>query len=124
MLPLLLSSIVIPAMALSFFAGLRAAYSKDGICKILLTGSLDLCILSIGIAGGVFQNFNTVTGSATYSVFVVLFELLLAMVITVITKRGPEMGIIIEWKRALLTLGIGLLAIGFPACLLISFARP
>jgi len=124
MLPLILSSIIIPSLALVFFAGMRAAYGVDGVCKILLAANLDLCVLSIGIAGGIFQNFKTLPDAGVYSAFVLLIELTLAMSVAVITNRGREMGIIEEWKRALWTLGLGVIAISFPGCLILVYGRP
>jgi hypothetical protein len=124
MLPLVLSSVVIPAAALLFFVMLRAADSSDGICKILLAGSLDLSILSIGIAGGIFQNFKGMPDAGVYSPCILIAELILAASITVVTKRGREMGIIEEWKRALWALGLGVIAIAFPGCLILVYGRP
>src|ERR1700735_1817782 len=119
MMALLISSIVIPAGALVVFIGFRAADSPDGICKILITGSLDLCILSIGIAGAIFYNLKDQPNSAVYSPLVLIIEFGLATGITIIMKRGRAMGIIEEWQQALWTLGLGVVAIGFPAGLLL-----
>jgi hypothetical protein len=124
MLALLISSIVIPAGTLIVFVGWRAADSSDGICKILITGSLDLCILSIGIAGAIFYNLKGQPNAAVYSPLVLLIEFGLAIGITIIVKRGTAMGIIEEWQKALWTLGFGVVAIGFPAGLLLAFGRP
>jgi hypothetical protein len=124
MLPLLISSIVIPAGALVVFIGFRAADSSEGICRILITGSLDLCILSIGIAGAIFYNLKDQPNSAVYSPLVLIIEFGLATGITIIMKRGRAMGMIEEWQQALWTLGLGVVAIGFPAGLLLVFGRP
>jgi hypothetical protein len=124
MLPLLISSIVVPALALIVFTGFRAADSPDGICRILITGSMDLCILSIGIAGAIFNNLKDQKDAAVYSPLVLIIEVGLAMGITIIMKRGAAMGIIEEWQRALCTVGLGIVAIGFPAGLLYVFGRP
>lgn len=124
MLPLVLSSVVVPSMALIFFAVLRAASSRDGVWTIFLAGSLDLCILSIGIAGSIFQNFKDMPYAGVYSSFVLLIELLVAATITLITNRGAEMGIIKEWQRALCALFLGSFGIAFPGCLILRFGRP
>jgi hypothetical protein len=123
MLPLVLSSIVIPAAPFAVLTVFRAANSQEGICKILLAGSLDLSILSVGIAGGIFENFKNMPNAGVYSPCVVLAELLLVASITLISNRGREMGIIEEWKRAFWALGFGFVSVAFPSCLILIYGR-
>lgn len=117
---LILSSVVVPVLALVVFILFRAAGGEEGVWAILAAASLDLCSLSLGIAGATFPNIKL---ESPYLAILLLIEVIIGISVTLINKRGPQLGLISDWKRGTLALTLGVVAVTFPACILAMFGR-
>jgi len=123
MVPLLLSSVVIPVLVLVFFALSRATTRRESLATSVVGASFDLCIVSIGIAGSMFQNLRKVPDASTYAVAVLMSELILTQFVAFVDKRSLSLGIHKTWQRVSVCLGVGVLAVAIPSGVLMRFGR-
>ena len=89
----ILSAVGLPFMALTFFVILGAAFSTAGIWKVLSHAGLDLCRISLGIAGAMFLDVKA-RGAGTTAVL--FLQLILAACAMLVQKRALELGIVRE----------------------------
>ncbi len=54
----ILSAVGLPFLAIIFFSILESAFSSKGLWIVLAETGMDLCRISIGIAGAVFLTFK------------------------------------------------------------------
>jgi hypothetical protein len=123
---LVLSAVGWPFCALVFFALLESAYSTDGVWVLLTKTGLDLCRISIGVAGAISIDLHVAKADGTQqsytptmAVGMLMLELILAAAAILIERRATDMGITRQDYRAFSILGIGLFSIAVPAGLIV-----
>jgi len=116
MAELFMSSVVIPGVAVILFSIIEALGGSNTLWQQAKRVGLDLCILSIGIVGGLFSNvrvasqFGT-TATPQLSVLLVLINLMLAGSIMLIDKR-------FQWDerlKACLSVFFGVVTVAIPS---------
>ncbi len=117
---LLLSAIVIPVMAVVFFAVLEAAYTQDTIWRVLSKTGSDLCTLSVGIVGGMFLNAqlqNQIGQGAApiVGIAIVLLNLILASTVMLVQRRFQTMSLD---TKAYISIFLGVITIAVPTGIL------
>lgn len=114
------SAVGIPVMALVLFSVLRSVSGSIGFWETLSGASLDLCIVSIGIIGGIFMNAPLLDAmdraGPVVAILVVLVNMTLAGFVMLIQRRVQSYG---ERFKASLCLFLGILAVGIPSGLIV-----
>ena len=114
----ILSSIGLPCLALFFFSLLEAVFSQVGIWEVLSKAGLDLCRVSIGIAGATFFDVS-VSAAGTVATAVLLIELLFVAFAMLVDRRATDLGIVRQSTRAFGILACGIAAVVLPAVLIV-----
>jgi hypothetical protein len=114
----LLSALGLPFMAVVIFALLEAAASKEGLWVVLSDAGIDLCRVSIGIAGAIFLDVE-IHAAGTYAAFILMLELIVSVAAMLIEKRAGDMGIQRHFVKAFWLLGCGIISIVIPAILIV-----
>ena len=115
---LLLSALGLPFMAIVVFALIEAVTTKAGLWMVLSNAGLDICRVSIGIAGAMFLDVK-IRAAGTYSALVILIELVLGLVAMLIDKRAVDMRIEFQSTKAFSILGCGVVSMVIPAVLVV-----
>lgn len=105
-------------MAIVVFALIEAVTTKAGLWMVLSNAGLDICRVSIGIAGAMFLDVK-IRAAGTYSALVILIELVLGLVAMLIDKRAVDMRIEFQSTKAFSILGCGVVSMVIPAVLVV-----
>jgi hypothetical protein len=114
----LLSALGLPFMAVVIFALLEAFKSNAGLWMVLSDAGIDLCRVSIGIAGAIFLDVQ-IQAAGTFAAFVLLLELIVSLAAMLIKKRAVDMGIERQWIKTFGILGCGIISMVIPAILIV-----
>jgi hypothetical protein len=115
----LLSALGLPFMAVAIFALLEAFASKAGFWIILSDAGIDLCRVSIGIAGAIFLDVQ-MRAAGTFAAFILMLELIVSLAAMLIEKRAVDMGIEKQWVKAFGILACGIISMVIPAILIVQ----
>jgi hypothetical protein len=115
---LILSALGLPFMAVVIFALIEAFASKSGLWVILSDAGIDLCRVSIGIAGAIFLDVQ-IRAAGTFAAFILMLELIVTMIALLIEKRAVDMRIERQWKKTFGILACGIISIVIPAILIV-----
>jgi hypothetical protein len=115
----ILSAVGLPFLAIVFFTILESAYSTVGIWPVLTKAGLDLCRISLGIAGAMFIDVKLRSAAGTFASLVLFLELILAASAILVDKRATEMGIAKQSTRAFGILAFGIISMVIPAVLIV-----
>src|SRR5467141_3699725 len=114
----ILSAVGLPFMAIVFFAIFEAAVSKGGLWAVLSGAGIDLCRVSIGIAGAMFIDVQ-IRAAGTFAAFVLLLELILSAGAMLIDRRAGDMGVKYEYVKAFGVLACGIVSMVIPVALVV-----
>jgi hypothetical protein len=115
---LILSALGLPFMAVVIFALIEALASKSGLWVILSDAGIDICRVSIGIAGAIFLDVK-VPAAGTFAALILMLELGVSLFAMVLNTRAEDMGITLQWKKAFAILACGMVAMIIPAIVII-----
>jgi hypothetical protein len=115
----ILSAVGLPFLAIVFFSILESAFSSKGLWIVLAETGMDLCRISIGIAGAVFLDFQVRSAPGTWAATVLLLELIISASAMLVKNRANEMGITQPSARAFSILGLGIVAMVVPAVFIV-----
>ncbi len=120
----MLSTVGVPMLAMILF-GILESMAAPGVWHQIKRMGHDLCILSIGIAGSMFENsklqghFAPVAAAVT-AIVVVLVNLILAAVAILVDFRCTTCA---EWAKGCLSVFLGVTTVAIPSGIIVFVAR-
>lgn len=113
---LIASAVVIPVLSIILFALLEAVGGSRGLWATLCKVGLDLCIVSIGIVGGMFLHQPLVArmgpSAPIVAMVVSLTEMILAATVMLVEKRWPRLRL---ETKAYISIFVGAFAVALPS---------
>ena len=120
MMLLLASAVGIPILAIILFTVLEAIGETTGLWEKISKVAFDLCIISIGIVGGIFVNVQLAErlgqGRTVLAVMIVLMNMILAGFVMLVRKRAHTWD---DRTKASLNLFLGIVAVSIPTGIII-----
>ena len=121
---LLASAVGIPVLSIILFSILEAVGGTTSLWENCSKVGLDLCIVSIGIVGGMFANPQLLKrmqqASAVIAITIILVNLILAGVVMAVQKRLSSWS---DRRKAYASLFFGVFAVAVPSGMILWVGR-